>query len=560
MSAPSYPLQRKRKYVDPRMLRQPMITRVMQIVEAHNAQYPLGTFKRSYYKRFKESELTTFLNILQAWSVQAARQINQGKTLVDNIVATNNRDARKDKRCKRGTPAHLAKAASVGLLLGRKAIEGDANQFQDRPEGTGCGWIPLKLFRGSCASYKLLIAPEILEGVLPQGVKLVPVEEFNDGKKAGNRDFDYLKKYGMEAGGPETKGKIMQDNLLPSETILNEGMIEVVSGDPDRVHADGNAFDGNKEKAAKPGPDLQGGLKLSPAAAKIAEETRGMSIGQLAVKGHEVARHALLLVQFYLESIAVAMRRNYHPAEIERGRLAAIELMLDHPEEERGSWINEYTATIDRIAGAIEHDPEKWAAPPGKWLHPHYEIGVRNARTRFLLPWRKTAEEFEAARNEAKTLAKAADQVEKDEAQTDWYTWLAWQMKNRFKQLHPNDTRIKSAQLGVWREQVKVLIDKDMAGDYVDWETKVREAVDVWNWFAANPSKQARFWREEAGAANKPGIRSARGFRRNFQTIRTQFFDQQEKARKAKIKAHTMPSKKQDPRILPSNKNYNPHL
>jgi hypothetical protein len=560
MSAPNYAISRPDRKVDPRALRQPIIARVNRIMEAHNKQYPLGVYSRAYYKRFKESELSTFYNILQAWSIQAAKRINAGKKTVDNVVYTNNLDARKGRRCKRGTAAHLGKCASVGLLLGRKATEDDAKQYQDRPKGTGCGWLPLKLFRGSKASYGLLIAPEILEGCLPKGILLVEKEGFSDDEQAENRDFENLGMFKKTAPDAVFKGKNMPDPLLPSEpTIKKEEMIEAVSDESDGAHADGNTFDGNRDKAANPPAALQKDLALSPAAAQIAEDTAGLSIGKLAAKGQDVAKFALMLLQFYLQSLATAMKRTYGAAEIERGRMAAIELLLRHPETERDHWIDEYTATIDRMAGAIRHDPDKWAAPPGQWLHPDCGIGIRVVRDKYLIPWRKKAKTFDLEREMEEKARAAAKEGEKAFAQTDWYAHVAWEMKNQFMRTHPTDSRIKQADLVTWREQVKGLVEKDLARTIGQQDERLKELVRVWNWFVTSRSDQAEFWRKEVGYRKK-GLRSAGGFRRNFATIRVQCIDQEAKDKREKRKKTTIPPKQTNPKVLPSNTDYNPWL
>jgi hypothetical protein len=263
--------RRKGQRIDPRALRQPLIARVMRLADDHNKQFPIGKkseggYSRGYYKRVKNNELTTALNLIQQWSVQAARKINSWVPLddkdmlyVDNIVSTNNRDARKDRNCKRGTPAHLAKAVSFGLLLGRDANKDDAKQYQDRPKGYGCGKVPLKLWRGTSQNYQLLLSPELLEGILPKRVKVLPIEYFSSEEKPDNREIEALKKYAQNALETDSKAQKIRLFKFPSNlTNQNEEMIEAASGSPDSAYEEGNLLiEGNNNEAVNSGSDVQ---------------------------------------------------------------------------------------------------------------------------------------------------------------------------------------------------------------------------------------------------------------------------------------------------------------
>lgn len=500
------------------------------------------TFTRAYKRRIKAGEEKTIINLFRLWCKQTADKINSGEMVITNIVDANGQSARDGKASSSGTNAHLGKAAYTGFLRGEEDTE--AITYKDQfiyPEGKGFGVRPLKNFRGTTADYQLLIHPDFLPVKnLPKGISFLDLESFEPtlypyqaaqplrirGYKIenlhqskvtdGNLRNKEISQKASEARKPVALGVI-------AKTVFNQGtasenftadLAGATDGNPANVEGESSNASNvspeiNKNFSGAAAPDLLYRDAGSGIQVKLTSED---AFRRLFMAGQQIAAFAVLLIQSYLKKIAPAMGREYFPTEIKRGLSNAMELLAGIPEPELSDSVDRFCLVIDHMAQWIRLDPDtNFVLPPSRWFSLQEKANIIGAETYFLKPWEATGKEFEDGKKRREKIEAARKQNEEQTASLSNLHYLAWRMKVRMMQLHPTDSRLKSADLDKWTIPLKMMIRQD--------KHTFSEIVKVATWLIESKSKSAAFWRKETAGR---GLRSTSGFRRNYLAMRDQ--------------------------------------
>lgn len=475
-------------------------------VARYNAQFD-GQHSKAYPLRLKKTEINTLFNILRAYCAQLAAAVNAGDP-IRNVVLINNVSAQAGDGHKSNTPRHLSKLCRAGFLAG---FSSEGQQYRSVLEGgKGFGYCPIKRFRGTGRDFGLLLNPRFVPlGALPLGVPVL----FQDG---------FARPQGM---GHSPKCETF-DLPLDKKNFINESM--KVEGDPlpQKVFASAHGLSEEKERQAQEdrkgaggaavdvtSPDLPMPAGIPRSGEAITEDApKGSLFRKLYLEGEEIEAYAILLVQMYLNKLAPAMKqasgegRVYYPSSVARGVSHAEDLLRRYKDPKEG--FDQLTAVIDRMQARILRDPYRsYVAPPCKWFDGSYPYNIHFHRERYLKPYLARKEDFRTGKAFQEEMPMDDIQI----AEESRFHGLAWSMKKYMCELYPKDKRLRAADLNKWAGTLRLMSRRD----HVPYD----HMVHVAKWMLLSEDTDARFWREAGGF----GIRSATGFRRNYQQMQDQY-------------------------------------
>ncbi|MEL6853352.1 MAG: hypothetical protein AAFP92_32880, partial [Bacteroidota bacterium] len=226
---------------------------------------------------------------------------------------------------------------------------------------------------------------------------------------------------------------------------------------------------------------------------------------RLHQEGKQIVAFALLLLRGYVEKLAPAMGRTYFPQEIQRGKLAAVSLLSGIPPENLEATVDRYCLTIDHMAKWIETSPkERFVLPPSQWFSPQQKANIIGAERRWLQKSEQRKKEWEDAKELRRQASAKAGEIDQARAQESDLYALALRLKKHLMAVHPNDHRLKNANLQKWEKAFSSLHRTGVG------IPQISEAVDF---LGRSQNEGAKFWRHKAQ------IRSASGLAKHFHSI-----------------------------------------
>ncbi|MDX2284644.1 MAG: hypothetical protein NW241_10800 [Bacteroidia bacterium] len=473
-----------------------MLPELSRRIEEHNGlqQAARGNDPRL----LKRSQINTAHNLAKAWCRQAADDVRAGRP-VSNAFETNNPESVGRQGCATTAISHRKKLCWAGLLLGERGE-------------TPAASMPAQRWRGTRANYVLLLDPALIpRQVLPAGI---PVLAMASAEEA----------FGSLSGAPEGADKVQKLDLSIGKR--ESGAIKQLAGAasvPAPAAACSSVAGLGREDGAGTGKqeDLAGaddGKRREAPPAPGAAKDRGRGAGAADA-------FAASLVAMYVALLSRG--RAWCAGELERGHAAALRLLaawmmkLERPAEldvriwEKMALMaarDHAVSVIDHMAEAMRRNPRLYVLPPSIWLDPASPNGIAGAEARYLARYRSRAGEFEDAAQlrQAADAGRARQDAQAAEAEGGAGR-LAWQLKQGLMAIHPDDMRLRGADLAKWAWHLRQLHTRDRYAPEV-----ISKAVA---WLTQADGRQAEFWRTQAGGF---GIRSAAGLRRAM----PQIFDQ----------------------------------
>lgn len=457
-----------------------MWTAAKALKEIHNANYPTRKenqkaekfYRGNAPERLHDSHMQTLYLLLMDWSDdQEQARARDGQEYVSLALKTNNAKAQKGKRDKRTTSRHLARLAEAGYLISETC-----DKSREFPKGIK----PKKIFHGSNVGYTVFLSPEFARAAttLPAFKGLLN----------------------------PLSGAIMETNCPDNiEDKTNQLTISKKVSVPDVCNEDKRQKT-NESKLQR----SEEAVKEIPAAA--AKNYTLTLHAELAQSGQLIIAYAMMIIDAYIKKLAPAMSMQIHDNERKRAMSQAIRLLKTATDLE--NMVDRICTTIDHMHGWIGKNPNKNFVPlPSYWFNPDYRFNIWTAEKKYYLPYLQKGLVWKEQREKkAKEDKSYQDRNDSKKMRRSGYHNLAGQLKTAFRNHHPQDTRLFSADLNKWAEHLRLLIEND--------KRSPGEVVAVANWLLNSGSKKAAYWMKDAGGY---GIRSASGFRRNYTSILQQY-------------------------------------